>query len=811
MNAPATAADDHALIVADAAAADSSASPASAHVLGEITLRKSHIFDRVFLYGFDLQYSSATNDEYALIDQSMALGHIPVIFRLMGDRLQLLSDTTRLFESAVNHPEILVNEYRVIRDKGDLLTIAFERPGLLLHKTVNGLSASAPQDSWIRSLSYVAEGDYLLQESALLLADGRVQTYMESLFPRDSLVPDGYAPVEANRDTNDYASRFMLLPTESVYVERDTVNGVPVREQTAFATRFHLPSSDSTIDWYVTPNAPDEFLPELRSGVEGWNRYFRDQLGRDVMRFMGRLPEGVRLGDPRYNVINFDTVAEAGAAYESQAADPLTGIQSHSLIYMPYAWYNIASSLKIAAETPTLKSRPLGPRSPEALLGTRREVIRCARHMDEVSTPVDTSDDFGRRIFISTLFHEMGHALGMDHNFKGSLAYDGTAPVNFDSNPTTYSVMDYNYYQHEVGLMDAIGSSAGPRLEYDRQVISYLYNNGKDIAPSDPVIASCNDDDADAVDGGVDPNCLRYDAEKDPQLGLEHAFLRLMSADTSFGMEHLTLTQRVNLMADALVTRLENPALIPDGASAESFLRERARALGKTIDYYINNGAQSLRVNLKLNSGSLRAWRHDPSEDVLSMTEGSRRGRFADVLSASLALERLPDVPREALSTLLSRVEAAVLKGSQFGSEEERRALSEKLIKEFSGSANRASSNACASMRKSLADTLAISDQKAPFASVLIEGQRPERLAWDLLTRSLFFALTPDSLGSSAVQAARVAAASALATYASVGDDYTGEISNLTATLAATREAAGLSGRQDVVDHTRLLIKKLKP
>ena len=64
--------------------------------------------------------------------------------------------------------------------------------------------------------------------------------------------------------------------------------------------------------------------------------------GKPGLIFAGKLPENVKLGDPRYNVIVWDNVQDGNAAYESQAADPITGIQSHSNIYIPFSWLKIA-------------------------------------------------------------------------------------------------------------------------------------------------------------------------------------------------------------------------------------------------------------------------------------------------------------------------------------------------------------------------------------------------------------------------------------------------------------------------------------
>ena len=813
-----------ALIAADARGAGTGATAASETVTGEITLKKSLILNRVFLYGFDLQYSSGQNADYALIDQSMALGHVPVTFRILGDKLQVVSDSSRLFESAVNHPEILVNEYRILGQTADTLTVAMDSPGMLLHKTFNGADAAAPQRTWVRSLQYIEDGNYILQESAIMQANGNVQTFMESLFPRDSLVPETYKGIEDNRDKNPSASRFMMITNENVFVERGLTNGVPKREKTAFANRFNLATSTSTIDWYVTPNVPDDFMKEMKSATEGWNRYFHDQLGRDVVQFKGRLPEGVKLGDPRYNVINFDTVAEAGAAYETQAADPMTGIQSHSMIYMPYAWYNIAAGLSDARELPVAATAKLGPKSPEVLFGATRDVIRCARDVSEAATtPVQADlaaaatpedavkivDEFGRRIFISTLFHEMGHAFGLGHNFKASLAYDGEKPVDFGTNPTTYSTMDYNYYQHEVDLVGAIGTTDGPRLEYDRQMISFLYNESRDIKPTDKVIPACNDEDADNIDGGVDPDCIRYDAESNPLVGLRHAMNRLVDASGAKGIETLTLSQAISRQRDQLLGRLADTSLTPDAAAAEKLVTERGTALAKLVSYYTDKGAQSLRVNLSLNAGALRAWNSTPTVDGILMPESDRRAEYVAILTKAAQMTALPDAPKQSIKELNDVLSAFITQNDRFGSTDERTALATKLTKSVQDAVNAGTVKSLGALRVTIAGALSAAKEKAKFASYSTDGKTAEQIAVETLRGIALKGLSATDLGDAKSQAARIAGVKSLATFAALGDDYAAEIQAVRSEIVAVRNSARQAGKQDIVDHTRELIQLL--
>jgi Met-zincin len=825
-----------ALAEADAVNVRGGASRASDNISAEITLKKAQILDRTFLYGFDMQYSSGVNPEYELIDQSTAMGHVPVTFQIFGDKLRVFTDSSRLFESMVNHPETLVSEYRILSQNVDTVTVTIDRPGLLLHKAVNGKDAPAPNISWVRSLKFVEEGNYLLQESAFLLADGRVQTYMESLFPRESLVPADYHGIENNADKNPQASRFMLLDNEKVFVERKITNGVPVREETSFANRYLLADANSTIDWYVTPNMPDDFMKEMKSGVEGWNRYFHDQLGRDVVQFKGRLPEGINIGDPRYNVINFDTVGEAGAAYESQASDPMTGIQSHSLIYMPYAWYNIAAKLSDARELPLGEDFKRGPKSPEILFGAARDVIRCVRDARDVSTsPIQATlasaseegaakvvDEFGRRIFISTLFHEMGHSFGLNHNFKGSLSFDGTKPVDFATNPTTDSVMDYNYYQHEVDLMDEIGMSNGPRLEYDRQIISYLYNEGRDIKDTDRVLPSCADDEADDINGGVDPDCIRYDAELSPMIGLEHSYSRLADASGARGIETLTLSQAITAHKDEVVARLADAVKTPDAAAAKKLITNRAAALGKLVGYYVSAGAQSLRVNLRLNEGSLRAWRSvdtavdtavdaaaSPAVVTAAMSESQRRNQYFDVLNKSITMTALPAAPASAMEGMTAMIASTIIQNERFGTAEERTALAAAVTKEISDSVATATSDAFAKLRGTVAGTLTTGKEKASFASFQRGGETAEQLAVAMLGKITLLGLSATDIGTEPSQAARIAGVKALAAFSLLGDDYKDEITAVKSALIVFRNAARQGGKQDVVDHVRALINEL--
>ena len=790
---------------------------------GSVTFKKSGLFEREFLYGFDLQYSSGADSQLSLIPQSQAIGHVPAFFRRLGNELQLLANQTRLFESDVNHPELLLATYEIIAENDDSLTVRFSHGGLVINEVINGKGSDAPKQMWIRSLEYIEEGNYLLQESALLLKDGSVQTFMESLFPRSNLVPDTYIGMQADAEKEPLAERYRFLSSEKVYVP-SVIDGHTVRTETSFANRFNL-GETGTIDWYVTPNIPDKFLPVVKSGLEGWNRYFEPQLGRKVMQFKGRLPAGIKLGDPRYNVINFDTVAEAGAAYESQAADPLTGIQSHSMIYLPYAWYNIGVSLwKKRIDTTALPTREsylkaVSPKSPETLLGPHARVLRCMRSAEDfmlppakvmeamrhykVTTP-SSIDEFGMRLMLSTLFHEVGHSLGLAHNFKGSLSFDGTKNAGHD-NPTSWSVMDYNFFQSEMELFGELGASSGPILEYDRQIISQLYHKGAEVSESDPVVPACEDSEADTTKDGVDPLCNRYDSENDPSLGVAHSYNNVVAAGGALGVEGKTLSESMAELKAIVHDKFSSAEKIPDAEKLESELKDLSSRLEQLIAYYVVSGGQAVRGNLVNNSKSLRIF----ADEVKLDDEAAFRSRYIDTLKAATSWRALPEVPAAALNAVIEETKAAIISNTAIGKEEAVRAvLADKAEKFLIDSLSLKVTVALMKLRASVYDTLRFKADE-PFAFSLGNGKDPvnlEELAVSILRSGVTMQLAGSSDEIALYQSERLAAAATLVSFKGVSTGYDEAVTELNGFVALGKR----TGNSKLVQLTREVLAALE-
>ena len=591
-------------------------SSASPMLTAHVTLSKAALFDRTFLYGSDLQYSSIGDPKLSLTVQSSATTHTPVSFRKIDNTLEMVADQHDQFESDNNHPERLIATFPVISEDATNITIDINAASPVLNTVVTDIKAAPARQSWVRSVKYVPEGQYVMYETSIEMADGTIAEFMETFFPRDTVIPADAKPMFADAALEPLAGRYRFLDTGvDIFVAQGDK-----RVKTKIATRFQS-TPGKTIDWYITPNVPAEYLSVVKDGVEGWNRYSQKMWGKDIIAFKGILPADVKLGDPRYNVINWDSVADAGAAYETQASDPYTGIQTHSMVYLPKAWVNIGKEYWAMAgdtETITAKSQAIKAVLDRGTFLGRKLPVNCFRDaaMEISADSRLNGDQFSRELLRGVLFHEIGHSFGLAHNFKASTSFDPSD----DKSPFSNSIMDYNQYQLQLAAFDGITGPNGPLLEYDRQVLSVLYNGGKDVASSDATLPACADSEADSFDGGVDPLCIRYDAGHDPTAYLQTT-LALLKDDNAAIRSEQSLPKSIK----ALTAELASSADLKTADQVAADMKAKQTELLGTIAIYYAAGGESLASAVEADVHFLRQFK----DGILSSgyVEADLRGR----------------------------------------------------------------------------------------------------------------------------------------------------------------------------------------
>ena len=181
---------------------------------------------------------------------------------------------------------------------------------------------------------------------------------------------------------------------------------------------------------FYLKNFPDEYVDAAKKGVTSWNEAF----GFEALEAKVA-PQNIDVGDPRYMVIKWFDGTDQGLRWAGVAkmiTMPDTGavvgggiyIQGETLVDM---YKKIHAYSQLASDSVKL-SGSLGGFSFTTELGENPVV--------PFLTDVESDfDEYIQDYYLETIAHEVGHVLGLRHNFKGSTQLDALGH--------SASVMDY--------------------------------------------------------------------------------------------------------------------------------------------------------------------------------------------------------------------------------------------------------------------------------------------------------------------------------------------------------------------------------
>jgi hypothetical protein len=354
---------------------------------------------------------------------------------------------------------------------------------------------------------------------------------------------------------------------------RDTAESFFVR----YVNRWRLEKQDTTalvsapvrpIRYYIDHGVPVEWRPYVRAGILEWNRAFEDAGFRNAIEVLDAPDDSAwSAADARYSTVRWTATNRSVYAIGPSNVDPRTGEILNADILISAAWIQtwrgesrdyvspVASVESVLLQDSLAAAGGSGAlcRFGEGLArqGTVTRALLAAR--GAIGAGAAVPREYIGAALKALVMHEVGHTLGLRHNFRGSAGISAARLSDRDytaRHGLGVSVMDYSppalaldrrqqghYYAPTIGSYDrwavtygyadvggpwsgpastspAKGAAAAERSWSPELELNGLHAIAGEAA--DPAHLYASDEDAGFGVYGLDPTVSRYDQTDDP-------------------------------------------------------------------------------------------------------------------------------------------------------------------------------------------------------------------------------------------------------------------------------------------------------
>lgn len=343
------------------------------------------------------------------------------------------------------------------------------------------------------------------------------------------------------------------------------------------------------IVYWMDRNIPERYRETVKAGILEWNKAFERIGFKDAIE-VKQQPDDADWSthDSRHASIRWFLGTDAGFAIGPSVVDPRSGEILDADIGMGEI-FTRGGRTEFREELPpaALPFRKDAPAACTYLADAAMEAeyavdLLEARGELEPGSPAEEAFVLG--YLKDVVMHEVGHTLGLRHNFRASTVYtpEQLGDKAFTTaNGVTGSVMDYTptniaakgkpqgaYHMATLGAYDywAIEYAYKP-LDPAREKIELAKLAAK--GEKDPLLAYATDEDAGGFGGlqGMDPEANRFDLGRDPlqylatRIGLSRELLeRLQERPVKPGDDYLKLRRGVNVALGRIAASSFNAA-----------------------------------------------------------------------------------------------------------------------------------------------------------------------------------------------------------------------------------------------------------